>query len=64
MFSLTNLKLSLRSILIYRHLLEGLFIHKIIEIAVVIEILHILALNISGGEFVGGVEGALGDRIR
>jgi len=44
-----------------RDQLIALRVHKIIEIAVVIRILHLLALNISGREFIRGVKGALCD---
>ena len=41
------------------HLIEGLVVHKIIQIAVGIAVLHILALDDGGGEFRRGVEGLL-----
>ena len=50
--------------LVYRDELIALGIHEIIKIAIVIGILHLLALNISGGEFFRGVECALNDRTR
>ena len=47
---------------VYGNLLVGLGIHKVIKSAILIEVFHFLALNISGGEFFGGIKGALNDR--
>ena len=47
-----------------RELLKGLHVHEIIEIAIIVEILHLLALNDRVLEFIGWVEGALSDRAR
>ena len=45
-----------------RKLLEGLHVHEVVEIAVVVEILHLAAVDARVLEFVGGVEGRFGDR--
>ena len=41
---------------IERYLLIGLGVHKVIELAVVVEIFHILGLDVGEVEFFGGVE--------
>jgi hypothetical protein len=41
--------------------LIGLLIHEVVQGAVIIGILHLLALNERGGELGGGVEAGLGD---
>ena len=45
-----------------RQLLEGLVVHKVVQIAVVIKILHDLRFDDGLGHLIGGVEAALNDR--
>ena len=48
--------------MIQGQLLVSLCVHKVIQVTIVVEILHLLCFNVSGGILVGGAEGSFENR--